>query len=390
MLSESSGRMLDTSHTNDRRWSMRAILAFSATAVLLAACGGPHARPGDAGPPDAAPTDAVPRDTAPSDTAPTDTAPSDAAPPDAPPNDTTTPDAAPADGGVPVSPSRGFPTAFPWVSFYGGAAGVDLARVASTFRIINIDVDPDTGNFTDDDIATLRAGGQNRVISYLDVGSCESFRSYFASSPPGFRSCQDSGALTTVYSTDYPDEMWADLSNPDYRDLIVGYVAARLAARGVDGFFLDNLEVVEHGAAATYGPCDASCAQGGLDLVYALRQAFPDHLIVMQNATSDVTRTGTTHGLPYPSLLDGVSHEEVYGPQGDAQARSEMLAWRDLGLPVNGRPFWLASEDYVGACAAASKATADGIYAMAMADGLNAYVTDDSGAQQGPCFWSDF
>src|SRR6185503_5885630 len=76
------------------------------------------------------------------------------------------------------SGNRGFPDPGPWVSFYGGAQGVDLAAVAATFRIINIDADPDTGNFTDAEIQTMRAGGKNRVISYLNVGSCEKFRSY--------------------------------------------------------------------------------------------------------------------------------------------------------------------------------------------------------------------
>ncbi len=69
--------------------------------------------------------------------------------------------------------------------------------------------------------------------------------------------------------------MWADLSNLAYRDLLVNHVAARLAARGVDGFFLDNLEVVEHGAAESNGPCGPACSQGGLDLVWELRQKFP-------------------------------------------------------------------------------------------------------------------
>ena len=116
----------------------------------------------------------------------------------------------------------------------------------------------------------------------------------------------------------------------------MSYVAPRLADMGVDGFFLDNLEVVEHSAGDTNGPCDAACSQGGLDLVYELRQAFPDKLIVMQNATSDVTRKGKTHGVSFPSLLDGVSHEEVYSDGGDSGSRSEMLAWKSLGLKVNG------------------------------------------------------
>lgn len=275
------------------------------------------------------------------------------------------------------------------MSFYGSSQGVDLAKTAKAFRVINIDVDPDTGNFADADIQALKAGGQNRVISYMNVGACENFRSYWSADPPGHKSCQGSGALTTAYGG-YPSEMWADLSNAAYRDLIVNYVAPRLAARGIDGFFLDNMEVVEHGANASEGPCGAKCSQGGLDLVYELRQKFPDLLIVMQNATSDTTRLGTTHGVAYPSLLDGVSHEEVYSNGGDPQSRAEMLAWKGLGLVVNGRPFWLAAEDYVGSCSAGAKAAAQAIYDQAMKDGLNEYVTDASAMQSAPCFWSDF
>jgi cysteinyl-tRNA synthetase len=291
-------------------------------------------------------------------------------------------------GGGPAS-GRGFPDGGPWASFYGPADGLDLAKLASSFRIINLDADPDGANFTAAQILELRAGGQNRVISYLNVGSCEDFRSYWSVDPPGHKSCQSTGALTSLYDG-YPDERWADLSNADYHDLIVNYVAPRLAAMGVDGFFLDNMEVVEHAAGDSNGPCDAACSQGGLDLVWELRQKFPDLLIVMQNATSDVTRKGKTHGAAYPSLLDGVSHEEVYSNGGDPQSQAEMQAWRGMSLMVNGRPFWLAAEDYVGACSAAKKPAADAIYAEALGDGINEYVTDDSGMQLAPCFWSDF
>ena len=286
------------------------------------------------------------------------------------------------DGGGP----RGFWASGPWVSFYGAAQGVDLVKTASAFRVINVDADPDTGNFTDGDIATLRAQGKNVVLSYMNVGACESFRSYWSAKPQGFESCQSSGALTTAYGG-YPDEKWANLSNAAYRSLIVDYVAPRLFARGVDGVFMDNLEVVEHGAGASEGPCDAACAQGGLDLVWALRQKFPGKLIVMQNATGAVTRAGVTHGVPYPSLLDGVSHEEVYSNGGDAQSRAEMLAWKALGLTPGGRPFWLAVEEYVGACAPANKSAAQALEAKARADGLEPYVTDASGMQTAPCFW---
>src|SRR5690348_4873219 len=70
---------------------------------------------------------------------------------------------------VAAGPGRGFPAGGPWVSFYGPSRGVDLPRVAATFRIINLDADPDAGHFTDEQIELLKAKGQNRVISYLNV-----------------------------------------------------------------------------------------------------------------------------------------------------------------------------------------------------------------------------
>ena len=49
----------------------------------------------------------------------------------------------------------------------------DIDGVAATFRLINIDADPDAGNFTPAQIRQLKGGGRNTVITYLNIGSCE-------------------------------------------------------------------------------------------------------------------------------------------------------------------------------------------------------------------------
>ncbi|HZS35989.1 MAG TPA: endo alpha-1,4 polygalactosaminidase [Polyangia bacterium] len=305
---------------------------------------------------------------------------SDAAPPDA------AADAAVPDGALPdAASSRGFPVSGPWVSFYGTAAEMgDLAKVAATFRVINLDADPDGANFTAAQIQQLRAGGQNRVISYLNLGSCEMFRSYWSTAPAGLVSCSANTAAQLGPYQGYPDEVWMNLGDADYQNLILQHVAPRLASMGVDGFFLDNLELVEHGTATSDGPCDPACSQGGLDLVRKLREKFPALLIVMQNATSDRTRLGSTGGLPYPSLLDGISHEEVYVPP-DSTAQGELAAWRGLGLTPGGRPFWIATEDYVGSCTATS--SAQGAYDQSRDAGFSPYATDQSAGQRVVCYW---
>ena len=261
----------------------------------------------------------------------------------------------------------------------------DLDKVAQTFRIINIDADPDVGNFTRAQIAQLKNGGRNRVISYLNLGSCETFRSYWKSVPTGFVAARDNKAAHVGAYDGYPDETWMDVGNADYQKLIIDYVAPRLVVQGADGFFLDNLEIIEHSTNDKNGACSASCRQGGLDLVRKLRERFPDLLIVMQNATGDITRLGVTGGVPFPTLLDGISHEEVYAPQPDKDAERELLQWKALNLKPGGRQFWIATEDYVGNASKAAKARA--VYAQSRAQGFSPYAADESGKQQKVFYW---
>ena len=113
------------------------------------------------------------------------------------------------------------------------------------------------------------------MISYLNVGACERFRTYWSDTGPGGPpSCGANTAAQLGPYAGYPDETWMDFANPGYRDLILDSLAPRLLAQGLDGFFLDNLELVEHGPTDINGPCSAACRQAGLDLVRQLRERF--------------------------------------------------------------------------------------------------------------------
>jgi cysteinyl-tRNA synthetase len=272
------------------------------------------------------------------------------------------------------------------MTFYGKASEMgDLARVARTYRIIVIDADPGMRNFTDAQIAQLRAGGRNRVISYMNLGSCETFRTYWSSAPTGLLSCSANADAQRGAYEGYPDETWMDVGNPDYQALVLEHVAPRIAAR-VDGFYLDNLELLEHPASSSNGPCTAACRQGGLDLVRKLREKYPWHLLIMQNATSNVTRLGVTGGIPFPLLLDGVAHEEVYAPTHDEGAEAELVAWSTMGLSSRERHrFWIGVEDYVGNCRNTNAARASA--ARARSRGFSPWASDESSGQRVVCFW---
>jgi cysteinyl-tRNA synthetase len=284
---------------------------------------------------------------------------------------------------------RGFPVAGPWVSFYGGAHAVDLEKMSRTYRIFDIDADPHIANFTPAHIQKLQNSGQNKVLSYLNIGSCEDFRSYWKSVPPGFVSCSDNQVAQLGRYAGYADEVWMNPGNAAYQKLIVEHVAPRLVAQGIDGFYFDNLEIVEHGTATTNGPCDAACSQGGLNLVAQLRNKYPNLLFVMQNATSDRTRLGVATSangtVDFPSLLDGIAHEEVYKPTPDASAESELLKWAAMGLKPGGHPFWIGTLDYVGSCA--NQAEAQAAFRSSRARGFAPSVSDASASQQTVCYW---
>jgi len=113
---------------------------------------------------------------------------------------------------------------------YGVFIGLDpedMARL-SGYELVVIDA----AYFSAEQIAQMHDSGQT-VYTYLNIGSVERFRDYYKEYEP----------LTLGVYEDWPDERWVDVSQPEWQDFIVNTLAASLAAKGVDGFFLDNADV---------------------------------------------------------------------------------------------------------------------------------------------------
>jgi cysteinyl-tRNA synthetase, unknown class len=261
--------------------------------------------------------------------------------------------------------------------------------MASTFRIMDIDADPDMGNFTATQIKQLQSSGKNKVLSYLNLGSCENFRVYWSNVPAGFLSCSANKTAQLGAYAGYSDEVWMNVGNLDYQHLVLDYIVPRLVAQGVDGFYFDNMEIVEHGTNTSNGPCNAQCSQGGLDLIAKLRDKYPNMLFVLQNATSDITRLGRATGasgtVAFTSLLDGIAHEEVYKPSYDQGVETEMTKWASLNLMPGGRKFWIATLDYVSSCT--NTTAAQSAFQSSRARGFSPSVSDSSAGQQTVCYW---
>lgn len=310
--------------------------------------------------------------------------------------DTTTDRPTPAAPASAASPAvgRGFPDPGPWLVYYGDPAGLgDLTAIAKTYRIFILQ----GSAFTAQQVAQLQAGGRNRVLCYLDVGSAEHAASYWSTAPAGLVPAgRIENAQLGPYGG-YPDETWMNPASADWEQLLLRDVAPAALANGADGLFLDNLELLEHGAAASDGPCDHTCTTGGLELVYQLRQAFPNGLLVQNNATSAAIRTAAVHGVPYPSLLDGVVHEEaftqatttaeatqaIYHVATNPDVVTQLDAWKGLALQPGGHPFWIGTLDFVNTCT--NTADVAKVEELARTHGYSPSVSDKSAGLQVVC-----
>ncbi|MFM0349893.1 endo alpha-1,4 polygalactosaminidase [Paraburkholderia sp. RL17-347-BIC-D] len=282
-----------------------------------------------------------------------------------------------------ISTARALPASPVWAVYYGQGSAISIAHAAATFKLIVIDADPGNGTpaFSAAQIAALKANGA-KVLSYLNFGACEKSRTYWNTVPSGFMSC---GANTSAQVSRYSgfQEYWMNPANADYQNLIVNYVAPRLAATGVDGFMLDNFEIVGHGANASTAPCDAACAQGGLDLVKRLRDRYPD-LAMVPNAAPVQAIGGTTGGVSFPWLIDGVIAEQVFLPSTSTSVVQLLKSWQSTEQNLGRSAFFVGSLDYTSSCTATS--TAQTAWTAAQQTGFSPSISTVS--LDSICWWS--
>ena len=166
-----------------------------------------------------------------------------------------------------------------------GIDGTQLARAAG-YDLVVIDAQA----FSAEDIATLKAGGST-VLSYLNIGALEQWRPYYG----------DMSAYSLGTRDGWPDEVWMDVSNPEWQNYVTGVLAPQLCEKGIDGFFLDNSDVY-----AAY-PTD-EMYNGLLNIMNGLQgYNIP---IIMNGGNSFVSRGLSTGELTY--LIEAVCQECVF------------------------------------------------------------------------------
>ncbi|MCR4842187.1 MAG: endo alpha-1,4 polygalactosaminidase [Eubacterium sp.] len=129
----------------------------------------------------------------------------------------------------------------------GGVSGVDAHAASFKYSYgVFLGVNPEDSSRMDDyktividaayytkkQINKLKKAGHT-VYSYLNVGSIETFRSYY-------NRFED---ITLGEYENWDGEYWMDVSSAKWRKFTVNTLAKRLVKKGVDGFFIDNCDV---------------------------------------------------------------------------------------------------------------------------------------------------
>lgn len=148
----------------------------------------------------------------------------------------------------------------------------------------------DADALTAGEVSDLHARGQ-RVFAYLNVGSLEEGRTYYS---------RYSSLCLDPYDN-WPDERWVDVSDTSWQAFLASR-AKRLAGMGVDGLFLDNLDVYSrYPTQATYD-----------GLVACLGGVRGSGLTLVANGGDQFLTAYADAGGSLASLVDGVCQECVY------------------------------------------------------------------------------
>jgi uncharacterized protein (TIGR01370 family) len=199
-----------------------------------------------------------------------------------------------------------------WAPVFGGT---DVSRLGS-YDLVVLDCvgGRDGSQISATDLGTLHSSGV-LVVSYLSVGTVEAWRPYAKLVP---------GAWTLAEVEDWPGERYVNAGEPGWQE-IMETEARRLSPLGVDGLYLDNLDVAEDFPATRHGV---------IELVRKLRAAVPEMLLIAQNGLAVAAE------LP----IDAISHEDTfwrwddgYRPSSAAETAAIVRRLRDMrarGLPV--------------------------------------------------------
>ena len=163
--------------------------------------------------------------------------------------------------------------------------GPEIAQKISNVDLLVIDAQ----DFSGEEIAALRDRNVEKIYSYLNIGSIETYR-------PGYDHFEP---YALGEYENWPQEKWMDVAEKEWKDYLLEQ-AGLLAEKGVDGFFLDNIDVY-------YRFPNEDIYRGIVDILRGLRQIGRG--IILNGGDVFVSRYLQEEA---EVLFDGINQEDVY------------------------------------------------------------------------------
>ncbi len=149
----------------------------------------------------------------------------------------------------------------------------------------------DAQYYTEEEIDELHQDN-GQIYSYLNLGAIEDFRDYY----------QDYADLALGSYENWDEESWMDVADPSWQSFLVDELAQDLAAKGVDGFFVDNVDVY-------YNYPEEDIYDGVTTILTGLKDTGLQ--IIINGGDVYVTQYLEEQG-DLDAILDGVNQESVY------------------------------------------------------------------------------
>lgn len=131
-----------------------------------------------------------------------------------------------------------------------------------------------------------------KVYSYLNVGSLETFRPYY----------EEYKNLELKEYRNWENEYWIDVSNKDWQDFIYLTLSKQLVEKGIDGFWVDNIDV--------YGQFPNEETYKGIEMILKNMMTYGKPVVL--NSGNEFVEVYFRKNQQVDDILTGVNQETVF------------------------------------------------------------------------------
>ena len=149
----------------------------------------------------------------------------------------------------------------------------------------------DAQYFKKEEIEAFKGRG-HKVLSYINVGSLENFRSYYKR----FK------ALKIARYENWDEEIWINVADSKWQEFMIGEMLPNLVRKGIDGFFVDNCDVY-------YVSPTSDIMTGLTNIMKALKQTG---LQVVINGGDMYLDAYCKSGGSWDDVITGINQENVF------------------------------------------------------------------------------